>query len=69
MLLDTGLGIALSHACNVASAFSSLARNFRAQEPYLVLSQAMDYHMVDSANYQAVGMGAPSFRVIWCDPA
>lgn len=69
MLLDTGLRIALSHASNVASAFYSLARNLRAQEAYLVLSQSVDYHTVHPANYQAVGMGAPSFRVIWCDPA
>lgn len=50
MLLDTSLGIDLSHASNVASAFSSLARHLRAQEPYLVLSQSMGDHTVDPAD-------------------
>jgi hypothetical protein len=58
MLLDTGLGIDLSHASNVAGAFSSFARNFRAQKCYLVLSQPIDHHTVDPANYKTVGMGA-----------
>lgn len=69
MLLDSDVGIDSSHASNVASAFSSLARNLRAQEPYLVLFQSVDDHTVDLANSQAVGLDAPSFRVIWCDPS
>lgn len=63
MLLDTCLGIGLSHASSVCGQCIFLPCK-TSQSSRTVLSQSMDDHTVDPANSQAVGMNAPSFRVI-----